>query len=77
MCNEIEAVKSKVGDIVQTAVETGTNISRYVLVPFDNPPVPNPIVTSDPEEFLRAITPIDCDGGGTEQFWVVCQEEAS
>ena len=73
MCDEIEAVKAKVGDIVHTAVETGTNISRYVLVPFDNPPVQDPIITSDPEEYLKAITPLDCDGGGSEQFWTAVQ----
>merc|ERR1711962_1411549 len=53
--------------------ETGTNISRYVLVPFDDPPVPDPIVASDPEEFLRAITEVQIDGGGTEQFWTAVQ----
>ena len=73
MGDEIEAVKSKVGDIVQAAVEKGTDISRYVLVPFDDPPVPDPIVTSDPEEFLRAIGPLAANGGGTEQFWTAVQ----
>merc|ERR1711962_1139679 len=73
MKEEIEAVKSKVGDIVQAAVEKGTEISRYVLVPFDDPTVPDPIVTSDPEEFLRAIGPLEANGGSTEQFWTAVQ----
>merc|ERR1711962_1671683 len=53
--------------------ETGTNISRYVLVPFCGPPVPDPIVKSDPEEFLKAITDVQLDGGSIEHFWTAVQ----
>ena len=73
MCDEIEAVKQKVIQIVEVALETGITPSRYVLVPFDDPPVPNPTVTTNPEEYLEAVMRTNCHGGGTEQFWTAVQ----
>jgi len=73
MCDEIDAVKLKVTEIVETALETGVSPSRYVLVPFGDPPVPPPLVTTDPQEYLDAVLLMDCSWGGNEQFWSAVQ----
>ena len=72
MCEEIEAVKGKVQEIVETALETGVTPSRYVLVPFGTN-VPPPLVTTDPQKYLEVVMLMDCSWGGSEHFWTAVQ----
>ena len=73
MCDEIDQVQRKVTEIVERALQTGIHPSKYVLTPFDDPPVPRPTSTTNPEEYLEAVRRTNCHGGGSEQFWTAVQ----
>jgi hypothetical protein len=60
----IEAVKNSAITIVNNRLGTDEEPAEYVLAPFNDPEVPDPIVTSDPNIFKRAISGLSASGGG-------------
>ncbi len=60
----IEAVKNSAITIVNNRLGTDEEPAEYVLAPFNGPEVPDPIVTSDPNIFKRAISGLSASGGG-------------
>jgi hypothetical protein len=60
----IDAVKNSAIAIVNRRLGTDEEPGEYVLAPFNDPDVPEPIVTSDPDVFKSAISSLSADGGG-------------
>jgi von Willebrand factor A domain-containing protein 7 len=60
----IEDVKNSAIRIVNNRLGTDEEPGEYVLAPFNDPGVPDPIVTSDPNVFKRAISSLSASGGG-------------
>ncbi len=60
----IEEVKNSAIRIVNNRLGTDEEPAEYVLAPFNGPEVPDPIVTSDPNIFKRAISGLSASGGG-------------
>ena len=60
----IEAVKNSAIKIVNNRLGTDEEPAEYVLAPFNDPEVPDPLVTSDPNIFKRAISGLSASGGG-------------
>jgi hypothetical protein len=60
----IEQVKNSAITIVNNRLGTDEEPGEYVLAPFNHPDVPDPIVTSDPNIFKRAISGLSASGGG-------------
>jgi von Willebrand factor A domain-containing protein 7 len=60
----IEEVKNSAITIVNNRLGTDEEPAEYVLAPFNDPKVPDPIVTSDPNIFKRAISGLSASGGG-------------
>jgi hypothetical protein len=60
----IETVKNSAITIVNNRLGTDEEPAEYVLAPFNDPEVPDPIVTSDPNIFKQAISGLSASGGG-------------
>jgi hypothetical protein len=60
----LEAVKNQAIAIVDKRLGTAEEPSQYVLAPFNDPDVPAPTVTCDPDEFKNAIRNLSAHGGG-------------
>ena len=64
MVEEIEAVKAKITDIVNSRVGTPLEASNYVLAPFNDPNVGPITMTADRVKFLQALNDLTANGGG-------------
>src|SRR5882724_367947 len=64
MFEEIEAVKAKITDIVNSRVGTPLEASNYVLAPFNDPNFGPITMTADRVKFLQALNNLTADGGG-------------
>ncbi len=60
----IESVKNQAIQIVDNRLGTDQEPSKYVLAPFNDPGVPSPTVTDDPDTFKAAISALVASGGG-------------
>jgi hypothetical protein len=60
----IEAVKNSAIAIVNSRLGTSEEPSQYVLATFNDPDVPQPLVTTDPNAFIAAISSLSANGGG-------------
>lgn len=63
MADEIEQVKANVASIVAAASATDARL-EYILVPFSDPEVLEPLKTLDSIEYLDAVNALVPGGGG-------------
>ena len=64
MFEEIEAVKAKITDIVNSRVGTPLEASNYILAPFNDPNFGPITMTADRVKFLQKLNDLTADGGG-------------
>lgn len=64
MGNILNHVKQQITQVVDSRLNTPEAPARYVLVPFNDPAVGPPFITTDPAAFKNALNALTANGGG-------------